>query len=131
SPMVVPDRDTLDAPTRREIESCGGQYGSREVGRCTDKQLMRAMTNSMDTVIGKLLASIEALDPNTYVIYIGDNGTWMFGQGREFIDNMYITRQGRSKGTAFESGTRVDLVVRGPRVPAGSVSNAAVTGSDL
>jgi len=131
SPMVVPDRDTLDEPSRREMESCGGKFGSREVGQCTDKQLMRAMTNSMDTVLGQLLRTIDTLDPNTYVIYIGDNGTWMFGQGREFIDNLYITRQGRGKGTAFESGTRVDLVVRGPRVPAGAVSNAVATGSDL
>jgi arylsulfatase A-like enzyme len=131
SPMVVPDRDTLDEPSRREMESCGGTFGTRTVGRCTDKQLMRAMTNSMDTVIGHLLKTVDALDPNTYVIYIGDNGTWMFGTGREFIDNMYITRQGRGKGTALESGTRVDLVMRGPRIKAGSATEAIVTGSDL
>jgi arylsulfatase A-like enzyme len=113
------------------MESCGGRFGTREVGQCTDKQLMRAMTNSMDTVIGSLLKSVDALDPNTYVIYIGDNGTWMFGNGREFIDNLYITRQGRGKGTTYESGTKVDLVFRGPRIKGGSASDAVTTGSDL
>jgi len=131
NPMMVPNADTLDEPSRREMQACGGTFGSANVGNCTDKQLLRAMTNSMDTLIGKLLQSVDALDPNTYVIYMGDNGTWMFGANREFIDNMYITRVDRGKGTAFESGSRVDFVVRGPRVPAGSVSNAFISGSDL
>jgi arylsulfatase A-like enzyme len=131
NPMMVPNIDTLDEPSRKEMEACGGTFGSANVGNCTDKQLMRAMTNSMDTLIGKLLQTVDSLDPNTNVIYMGDNGTWMFGANREFIDNMYITRLDRGKGTAFESGTRVDFVVRGPRVPAGSVSNVPITGSDL
>src|SRR5690606_4100826 len=131
NPMVVPNIDTLDEPSRKEMESCGGTFGSANVGQCTDKQLMRAMTNSMDTLIGRLLTVVDSLDPNTYVIYMGDNGTWMFGQNREFIDNMYITSVDRGKGTAFESGTRVDFVVRGPRVEAGTVSQVPVSGSDL
>src|SRR5262245_28379323 len=106
SPMIVPSTDTLDEPARQEMQACGGTFGSATVGRCTDKQLMRAMTTSMDIIIGKVLQAVDALDPNTYVLYIGDNGTWMMGQGRNFIDNLYITRQGRGKGTAYESGTR-------------------------
>ncbi len=73
---------------------------------------MRAMTNSMDTIIGKVLDVVDKLDPNTYVIYLGDNGTWMFGPQREFIDNMYITRRERSKGTTYESGVRVSMAIR-------------------
>src|SRR5690606_2715180 len=114
NPMAVPNIDTLDDVSRAEMEACGGEFGSANVGSCSDKALMRAMTNALDTVVGKVLEAVDALDPNTYVIYIGDNGTWMFGEGREFIDNMYITRRGRSKGTAYESGVRVPLVVRGP-----------------
>src|SRR5690606_31833757 len=130
NPMMVPDIDTLDEPSRKEMQACGGTFGSANVGKCTDKQLMRAMTNSMDTLIGRLLDTVEVLDPNTYVIYMGDNGTWMFGSGREFIDNMYITRENRGKGTGFESGTRVDLVIRGPGITAGS-SDVPASGSDL
>jgi arylsulfatase A-like enzyme len=74
---------------------------------------------------------VDKQDPNTYVIYLGDNGTWMFGEKREFIDNMYITRRGRSKGTAFESGARVSMAIRGPKIKAGSKSNEPIHGVDL
>jgi arylsulfatase A-like enzyme len=130
NPMAVPNIDTLDEPSRKEMQACGGTFGSANVGRCTDKQLMRAMTNSLDTLIAKVLQRVDA-DPNTYVIYLGDNGTWMFGPGREFIDNLYITRVGRSKGTAYESGAHVEMAIRGPRIKAGSRSDVAVNGVDL
>jgi arylsulfatase A-like enzyme len=131
NPMAVPNLDTLDEPSRREMQSCGGTFGSAITGTCTDKQLMRAMTNSMDTIIGKVLQAVDAIDPNTYVIYLGDNGTWMFGAKREFIDNLYITRVGRGKGTAYESGARVEFAVRGPGVAAGSLSEEMIDGVDL
>jgi len=131
NPMAVPNIDTLDEPTRREMQACGGQFGSANVGRCTDKALHRALTNSMDTIIGRLLQAVDALDPNTYVIFVGDNGTWMFGANREFIDNMYITRLDRSKGSAYESGVRVPLVVRGPGIRAGSSSDVPVHAVDM
>jgi len=131
NPMAVPNIDTLDDVSRAEMEACGGEFGSANVGSCSDKALMRAMTNALDTVVGKVLEAVDALDPNTYVIYIGDNGTWMFGEGREFIDNMYITRRGRSKGTAYESGVRVPLVIRGPNIEAGTRSDEFVHGVDL
>lgn len=131
NPMAVPNADTLDEVSRAEMEACGGTFGSANVGSCSDKALMRAMTNSMDTIIAKVLDVVDSLDPNTYVIYIGDNGTWMFGERREFIDNMYITRRNRSKGTAYESGVRVPLVIRGPGIEPGSRSDEYVHGVDL
>jgi arylsulfatase A-like enzyme len=131
NPMAVPNLDTLDEPSRREMQACGGTFGSANTGSCTDKQLMRAMTNSMDTIIGKVLQAVDAIDPNTYVIYLGDNGTWMFGAKREFIDNLYITRQGRGKGTAYESGARVEFAVRGPGIKAGTVNTEMIDGVDL
>lgn len=131
NPMAVPNADTLDEPSRREMAACGGSFGSHNVGTCSSEALMRAMTNSMDTLIGKLVDAVDALDPDTYIIYVGDNGTWMFGQGREFIDNLYITRRGRSKGTAYESGVRVSMVVRGKGIRAGSRSDVPVHTTDL
>ncbi len=131
NPMCVPNIDTLDEASRKEMEACGGKFGSAIVGSCSSEALMRAMTNSMDTIIGKLLDVVDKLDPNTYVIYLGDNGTWMFGPQREFIDNMYITKRGRSKGTAYESGVRVSMAIRGPRIPAASRSDEPINGVDL
>lgn len=132
NPMAVPNVDTLDEVSRKEMESCGGNFGSANAGRCTDKQLMRAMTNSLDTITGKVLDVVDSIDRNTYVIYIGDNGTWMMGPpNRDFIDNLYITRTGRSKGTVYESGAHVPLVIRGPGIRAGSLSDVPVHGVDL
>lgn len=131
NPMAVPNKDTIDATAIREMESCGGTFGSANTGDCTDKQLMRAMTNAADTLIGKMLKTVDSLDPNTYVIYMGDNGTWMFGKRREFIDNMYITRVGRGKGTSTEAGSRVEFAIRGPGIKPGSVSDTAISTTDL
>jgi arylsulfatase A-like enzyme len=130
NPMIVPNIDTMDAVSIKEMKACGGTFGSAIVGSCSSEALMRGMTNSMDTIISKVLDVVDK-DPNTYVIYLGDNGTWMFGAGREFIDNMYITKRGRSKGTAYESGAHVEMVIRGPRIKAGSQSDEPVHGVDL
>lgn len=44
--MAVPNKDTLDAKSIKEMEACGGKYGSNDGGNCSDEALMRAMTNS-------------------------------------------------------------------------------------
>jgi hypothetical protein len=132
--MVIPNKDTLDEAALKEMEGCigpDGEFGSANVGSCSSEALMRAMTNSMDTMIARLLETVDKLDKNTYVIYLGDNGTWMFGPKREFIDNMYITKQGRGKGTAYESGARVSMAIRGPNIEAGSQSDEPVHCVDL
>jgi arylsulfatase A-like enzyme len=131
NPMIVPNKDTMDAVAINEMTACGGTFGSAVVGKCTSEALMRGMTNSMDTIISKVLDVVDKQDPNTYVIYLGDNGTWMFGEKREFIDNLYITRRGRSKGTAYESGAHVSMAIRGPRIKAGSTCDVPIHGVDL
>jgi arylsulfatase A-like enzyme len=87
---------------------------------------MRAMTNSMDTVIGKVLAAVDSVPSDTYVIFIGDNGTWS-----TVMDNMYITKDGRGKTTPYESGARVPLAIRGPGIAAGGNSSDFVHAVDL
>jgi len=132
SSMVVPNADTLDARSLAEMKKCGGTFGSANVGSCTGESLMRAMTNSLDTIVGKLLDKVDALDPNTYIIVLGDNGTPMYGRpNQDYIDNMYITKKGRGKGTAYESGARVSLAIRGPRIPASSRNGEYVHVADL
>lgn len=132
SQMVVPNADTLNAAARAEMEACGGEFGTANLGSCTGEQVMRAMTSSMDTVIGKVLEAVDSLDPNTYVIFIGDNGTPMYGRpGLDFIDNMYITRSGRGKATVYESGARVALAVKGPGIEPGTRSDEFVHAADL
>jgi arylsulfatase A-like enzyme len=132
SAMAVPNADTLDAASLNEMRACGGTFGSNNTGSCSGEALMRAMTNSLDTLLGKLLEAVDAADPNTYVIYVGDNGTPMYGRPNlDFIDNMYITRKGRGKGTTYESGARVPLAVRGPGIAANKASDEYVHTADL
>jgi arylsulfatase A-like enzyme len=114
------------------MKECGGTFGSNTVGSCSGEALMRAMTNSLDTIFGKLLEAVDATDPNTYVIFIGDNGTPMYGRPNlDFIDNMYITRKGRGKGTAYESGALVPMIIRGPKIAADTRNNSYAHVVDL
>jgi arylsulfatase A-like enzyme len=132
SQMAVPNADTLNAAAYEEMKACGGSFGSNNVGQCTGEQLMRAMTSSLDTVLGKVLDAVDQLDQDTYVIYMSDNGTPMYGRPNlDFIDNMYLTKKGRGKGTAFQSGTRVAMAIRGPGIKRSSTSGAYVDTTDL
>jgi len=135
SAMMIPNKDTLDAATIAEIDACGGEYGTQNTGDCSGEAQQRAMTNAADTLIGKLLDEVDRVAPDTYVIIIGDNGTPMYperlGPNLEFIDNLYITRKDRGKGTPFESGARVELAIRGPGIKAGSTSTEFVHVVDL
>ena len=125
-PMHVPNADTLDAASFAEVTACGGVPGTNSRGACSDKVLVRAMTNAMDTVIGHVLDAVDAVDPNTYVIFIGDNGT-----ESDSVDNLYLTASGRGKGTVYESGSRVALAIRGPGIATGGRSGAVVHATDL
>jgi arylsulfatase A-like enzyme len=132
SAMAVPNADTLDAVSYKEMKECGGTFGSNNVGSCSGEALMRAMTNSLDTIVGKLLEAVDVIDPNTYVIFVSDNGTPMYGRPNlDFIDNMYLTRKGRGKGTAYESGVLVPLIIRGPKIAANTQNNAYAHVADL
>jgi arylsulfatase A-like enzyme len=132
SAMCVPNADTLDEMSIKEMKACGGTFGSANVGSCSGEALMRAMSNSMDTIFGKLLDAVDAMNPNTYVIYISDNGTPMYGRPNlDFIDNMYITRKGRGKGTAYESGALVPMIIRGPQIAASTQNNSYAHVVDL
>jgi arylsulfatase A-like enzyme len=135
--MHVPPQNVLDTPTKNELNAClgaSGQYGANppQVGNCTGPQLHRAMTNAIDTAIGKILDVVDF--SNTYVIFIGDNGTPMYGTiggvtGQ--IDNMYLDKTNRGKGSAWESGCRVPMAVRGPGIGAGAQKEAPVHVADL
>ena len=118
-PVVVPNRDTLDAVAIAEVEACGGEFGSKNLGNCSPAALNRAMATATDTVMGHLFEAVDALDPNTVIIVIGDNGTGQYGPPHmNFLDNLYLTYAGRGKGSGFESGVRVPLIIRGPGIAA-------------
>lgn len=84
-----------------------------------------AMIEAMDSEIGRLLEGIDAATlANTYVIFMGDNGTTGQVATAPF-------RRGRVKGSVYEGGIRVPLIVSGPGVSAGAATDALVNSADL
>ncbi|MCY2981729.1 MAG: sulfatase [Planctomycetota bacterium] len=83
-----------------------------------------AITEDLDSGVGKVLEAVEqlGLSENTYIIYMSDNGAG--GGGR---------RGGLSggKGSVWEGGIRVPLIVRGPNVSANSWCHVPVVGYDF
>jgi arylsulfatase A-like enzyme len=77
-----------------------------------------AMIEAMDTEIGRLLASVNRT--NTHIIFLGDNGT----------DTRVIQpplSSARAKGTLYEGGIKVPLVIAGPAVASPGRTNDTPT----
>ena len=85
-----------------------------------------AMCESVDHEVGRLMTALPPDElANTVVIFIGDNGT----EG-EVIQAPYIPAH--AKGTLFEGGVHVPLVVAGPGITrAGEREPALVNTTDL
>ena len=84
-----------------------------------------AMIEAMDTAIGRLLDSLDpAVRENTYVIFVGDNGT-----DSDVVQAPYEVD--RAKGTIYQGGVHVPLIVTGPGVARGAASESLVNSTDL
>jgi N-acetylglucosamine-6-sulfatase len=81
-------------------------------------QSMQAVDEMVENVV-KTLDSLDALD-NTYIFFTSDNGFHM-GEHRLLP----------GKNTAFEEDIHVPLLVRGPKIPAGSTVNALAGNVDF
>ena len=75
-----------------------------------------AQIEAMDTLIGELLSSMsqETL-ANTYIIFLGDNGTAGWDQPPAPRDPR------RVKMTVYEGGVAVPLIIAGPNIDGGQV----------
>tara|TARA_B100000809_G_scaffold235073_1_gene253028 strand:- start:3502 stop:6060 length:2559 start_codon:yes stop_codon:yes gene_type:complete len=84
-----------------------------------------AMMEAMDTEIDRLLATLDPeVRENTYVIFMSDNGTYDPVVSAPF-------RHGFAKGTIYEGGVNVPLIITGPGIERGGVSEALVNSTDL
>lgn len=84
----------------------------------------------LDWSVGQILAELKSLglDKNTIVLFASDNGPWLNYGNHAGSSGGF--REG--KGTSFEGGQRVPLIVRWPgTVPAARVSNKLLTAMDI
>lgn len=85
-----------------------------------------SMVEAMDTEIGRLIDGIEREEmENTWVIVVGDNGT-----DRETNQDLFASD--RAKGSMYEGGVHVPLVISGPElVGPGRREDAIVSVTDI
>lgn len=115
----------LHLPPRELLQS---DYSDLSPSADTEDDPIRyfhAMIEAMDTSIGRVLDSMSPeVRENTYVIFMGDNGTTNNSVAEPF-------ERGRAKGTVYQGGVHVPLIVSGPGVAEGGVSEALVNSVDL
>ena len=93
-----------------------------------------AMVHSMDENIGRVLAKLEdlGLRQNTLVVFSSDNGGFTrfckLNKGLQVANNTPL-RSG--KGSCYEGGIRVPLIVRGPGVASNRTCSTPVISCDL
>ena len=114
----------LHLPPAELLQSDYSDLGSTEDAGGNPVRYFYAMIEAMDTVIGRVLDSMDpAVRENTYVIFMGDNGTANVAVEPPFHSQ-------RAKGTVYEGGVSVPLIVTGPGVEPG-ISEALVNSVDL
>ena len=91
-----------------------------------------AMVASLDQNVGRVLAKLDerGLAERTIVIFASDNGGYVNRYDGQTVTTNYPLRSG--KGSLYEGGVRVPLIVRWPGVTtAGAVSSEPVSTIDL
>jgi N-acetylglucosamine-6-sulfatase len=80
------------------------------------------LLRSVDEAVGRIMAELsqEGLLDDTYIVFSSDNG---FFRGEHRISG--------GKFLAYEPSARVPLMIRGPGIPAGAVSDELVSNLDI
>lgn len=99
------------------------KYEQKQSGNNRKQVLTAAITEDLDTGVGRVLEAIDrlGLSGNTYVIYTSDNGAG--GGGKKTLKG--------GKGDVFEGGIRVPLIVRGPGIKPNTWCHVPVVGFDF
>ena len=106
-----------------QASSCPNTFCGNLPPNPSNAQMGKAMVEAMDAEIGRLLGALEARDPNATVMFIGDNGSPGALSEPPFAGN-------HAKGSMFEGGVNVPLIVSGGGVARGE-SDALVVVTDL
>ena len=98
------------------------------------RAIFNAMIYAMDSEIGRLLEHVDDDLDNTCIIFIGDNGTQGRGGPLRPPNNVVVNPFDRTKakGTLYEGGIRVPMVVYDPEIKKpGRFTNALVNTVDI
>lgn len=90
-----------------------------------------AMIHTLDENVGRVMRKLDDLKiaDRTLLVFTSDNGGFIGqNQGQTVTDNSPL-RSG--KGSLYEGGVRVPLIVRGPQVKAGAICREPVISCDL
>lgn len=117
SPWHVPPSTLCNAP------SCPNTWCGALPPNPSNRDMGKAMVEAMDAEIGRFVNVLDLVAPNTIVIFMGDNGTPSQLSEAPFPGN-------HAKGTLYEGGVNVPLIVRGPGVTQGECA-ALVSCVDL
>jgi arylsulfatase A-like enzyme len=109
------------------LQTSRQRFSALSAGARHDDVERAAMTYDLDAGIGTLLAEIDVLGlaESTFVVVTSDNGA---AGGARRGENAPL-RGG--KGSLYEGGLRVPLIIRGPGVAPASACDANVVGFDL
>lgn len=90
-----------------------------------------AMTEDLDSGIGKLLGTVKelGLEDNTYIIFMSDNGGRVAPSKLKAPNQNTPLRDG--KHSMYEGGIRVPFTISGPGIKAGTISHVPISGIDL
>ena len=117
--------DPLHLPEKALLQESHADLDPKSQPELNGRPYFEAMMEAMDTEIGRLTAAIkpEVLE-NTYIIFLGDNGT-----SRNVIDSPFSFEH--AKGSLYQGGINTPLIISGPGVTKGSRSSALVNSVDL
>ena len=115
SPWHKPPVELLNSDIAKNLASSGE----------TDRAYYRAMIEAMDTEIGRLLAELDPVTrDNTYIIFMGDNGT-----PDETVTEPFVAY--KAKGSLYQAGINSPLFIAGPGISKQQTSPALANSVDL
>lgn len=106
-------------------------FDTPEVQEAKRRAAFKSLISYLDVQLGRLMEHVDLR--NTYVIFVGDNGTMGNYRGVTSLNVVEAPEDpDRSKTTLYHNGVEVPFLIAGPRIrEEGRTSDALVTTTDI